>query len=181
MKNGLSVSGLSEFVNEARAKPDEARARYGVRLNWETGMRSAVEAAPMNLGPHRVSRAFSWKADQPRQLLGSNHAPSPQEYLLSGLGACLMSTFVAGAAARDAQIEALEVEVEGDLDLRGAMGLQSDAPVGFSEIRYRMRVTGAATPAEFEELRRLAEAHSPNAATLKKAVTLKGVIEVVSD
>src|SRR5215470_9104143 len=99
MRNSISVSALSEFVNEVREVPEEGAASYGVRLDWESGARARVQAKTMTLGPHRISRSFSWKADEPRQLLGTNHAPNPQELLLSGLGACIMVSFMAGASA----------------------------------------------------------------------------------
>lgn len=73
MKNGLPVSALSEFVNEVRAAPGEAKASYGVHARWETGTRLVASAEPMHLGGRCVARSFSWKIDEPRQLLGANH------------------------------------------------------------------------------------------------------------
>src|SRR5262249_29770192 len=111
MRNSMSASALSEFVNEVRERPEEGALSYGVHLTWESGTRSQVEAKTMTVGPHRVSRSFRWKVDEPRQLLGTNHAPNPQEYLLSGLGACIAVSFLAGASAMGIQVETLEVEV----------------------------------------------------------------------
>jgi uncharacterized OsmC-like protein len=178
MRNGISTSALSEFVNEVRERPEEGALSYGVRLAWETGTRSQVEAKTMAVGPHRVSRSFHWKVDEPRQLAGTNHAPNPQEYLLSGLGACIMVSFLAGASAMGIQVEALEVEVDADLDLRGFFGLESNAPTGFSGIRYHIAVSGNATPEQFEELRRRALAHSPNANTLARGVPIEGDLTI---
>ena len=96
MHNGIGTAALSEFVNEARETPEEAAMEYGINIVWESGTRSHIEAKPMTVGGHNVSRKFSWKADEPRQLLGTNHAANPQELLLSGLGACIMVSFLAG-------------------------------------------------------------------------------------
>ena len=176
MRNAISTAALSEFVNEVRDTPDEAVMSYGVRIDWESGTRAQIEPKTMTVGPHRVSRAFSWKSDEPRQLLGTNHAANPQELLLSGLGSCMMVSFLAGASAQGIQIETLKLEFDGTLDLRGFMGIDSNATVGFPDIRYQIRVTGDATPEQFEELHRASLAHSPNAQSLINPVALKGTL-----
>lgn len=178
MRNSMSASALSEFVNEVRERPEEGALSYGVHLTWESGTRSQVEAKTMTVGPHRVSRSFRWKVDEPRQLLGTNHAPNPQEYLLSGLGACIAVSFLAGASAMGIQVETLEVEVEANLDLHGFLGLETNKPTGFPGIRYQIAVSGSGTPAQFEELRRRALAHSPNANTIAHGVPIEGGLTV---
>lgn len=178
MRNSLPTAALSEFVNEATAAPEEAIMEYGVILDWESGTRSRAEAKPMRVGPHRVSRSFSWKADEPRQLMGNNHGPNPQELLLSGLGACMMVAFVAGATAEGIQIESLRLDLDATLDLRGFLGIGSNAPVGFPEIRYTIHVTADANSEQLAALHAKAVAHSPNAQTILNAVALRG--EIVS-
>jgi uncharacterized OsmC-like protein len=178
MRNSISASALSEFVNEVRERPEEGALSYGVHLAWESGTRSQAEAKTMTVGPHRVSRSFRWKVDEPRQLLGTNHAPSPQEYLLSGLGACIMVSFLSGASAMGIQVETLEVEIDADLDLRGFLGLETNKPTGFSGIRYHIAVSGGGTPEQFEELRRRALAHSPNANTIAHGVPIEGDLTI---
>lgn len=178
MRNGISASALSELVNEIREHPEEARLSYGVRIGWESAMRAQAEARTMKIGPHRVSRSFRWKVDEPRQLGGTNHAANPQEYLLSGLGACIMVSFLAGASASGIRIETLDIEIEADLDLNGFLGLEERTPTGFSAVRYTIAVSGDATPAQFDELRRRALAHSPNASTLSRGVQITGALTV---
>lgn len=176
MRNSLPTAALSEFVNEVAAHPEEAQMGYGVVLDWESGTRSRAEAKPMRVGPHRVSRSFAWKADEPRQLMGNNHGPNPQELLLSGLGACMVVAFVAGATAEGIQIESLRLDMDATLDLRGFLGLGSNAPVGFPEIRYTLHVTADASPEQLSALHAKAVVHSPNAQTILNPVALKGAI-----
>jgi uncharacterized OsmC-like protein len=179
MRNGMSVSALSEFVNEVSETPEEGSWTYGVKLDWESGARSRVEAKTLKAGQHRVSRSFNWKVDEPRQMLGTNHAPNPQELLLSGLGGCIMISFLAGAAAKGIQIETLSVDVDADVDLHGFLGLDSNNPTGLSEVRYQITVAGDATPEQFDELRVRAISHSPNAQTLTNGVKINGGISVL--
>jgi uncharacterized OsmC-like protein len=179
MRNGLSVAALSEFAHEVRREPAEAAVSYGVRLAWETATRAGVETLPMRIGTHRVSRSFSWRVDEPRQLLGANQAANPQELLLSGLGACLLVAFVAGATTRGVQLDAVTVEVEGELDLHGFMGLGGGAAVGFPQIRYRLLVASEADRAELDAICAEAIRHSPNAMTLQQGTRLEGELVVL--
>lgn len=176
MRNSIPTSALSEFVNEVASSPEEALMDYGIEINWESGTRSRTETKSMKVGPHQVSRSFTWKADEPRQLMGNNHGPSPQELLLSGLGSCMMVSFIAGTTAEGIQLESVKIDFDATLDLRGFMGLGTNATVGFPEIRYKIYVTGDATPEQFAELHRKSVSHSPNAQTILNPVGLTGEI-----
>ena len=178
MRNGIPAAGLSELAHEIRQHPDQGLAHYGVRLQWLSGTRSQVSSLPMQLGDQRVQRDFAWTVDEPRQLGGSNHGPSPQEYLLSGFGSCLMVAFLVGASVRGIQLSELSVEVRSSLDLAGFLNARDGAPVPLQGIRYLIRVAGDGTSAQFEELRQQAQTHSPNAMSLAQGVPVQGSIEV---
>lgn len=179
MKNGISAAGLSEMAAEIKANPLQGRAQYGVVVAWQSGTRAVARALPMQVGEHRVNRDFTWAIDEPKQLGGSNHSPNPQEYLLSGLGACLMVGFAVGASVLGIQLSLLEVEVRSELDLAGFLSVREDARVALKEIRYTFRVSGDGTPEQFETLRRQAVAHSPNAMSLANGVPLEGTLVLV--
>ena len=178
MRNSIPTAALSEFVNEVANDPDEGMMSYGIEIDWESGTRARTSTKPMLVGPHKVSRSFEWKADEPRQLMGNNHGPNPQELLMSGLGSCMMVAFVAGATAEGIQLESVKIDFDGTLDLRGFMGLGTNATVGFPEIRYTIHVTGDGTREQFEELHRRAVKHSPNAQTIINPVSPAGDIIV---
>ena len=174
MRNGISISGLSEFVDEVKQTPSQAHASYAVNVQWQNGTRSRANTLPMQIGAHRVARDFSWTIDEPRQLLGSNHAPNPQEYLLSGLGSCIMVGFAVGASVKGIQLESLEVTVRGELNLAGFFGLADAAQVPFQKISYEITVSGDGNAEDFEDLHQKAVAHSPNAMTIANTVSLEG-------
>ena len=176
MRNAIPTAALSEFVNEVAAAPEEAIMDYGLEVKWQSGTRAISETKPMKVGPHQVSRSFSWTSDEPRQLMGNNHGPNPQELLLSGLGSCMMVSFIAGATAEGIQLESVRIDFDATLDLRGFMGLGTNSTVGFPEIRYQIHVTGDATAEEFAELHRKSVAHSPDAQTILNPVHLNGDI-----
>lgn len=178
MRNSIPVSALSEFVNEVKETPEEGIAKYGVELNWESGTRSRAKALPMEVGPHVISRNFEWVIDEPRQILGTNQAPNPQEYLLSGMGGCILVAFTVGASMMEIQLETLKVTVRGDLNLAGFLDIDDSAPVGFKTINYLIEVSGNGTQEQFEELRYKALTHSPNAMTIMKGAELRGELRV---
>lgn len=180
MRNGIPAAGLSELAHEIRDDPKQGLASYGVAVRWLSGTRAQVSTLPMTIGAQRVNRDFGWTVDEPRQLGGANHAPNPQEYLLSGLGACLMVGFAVGATVMGIQLSTLEVEVRSTMDLAGFLAARDGAPVAMTGIEYTIRVDGDGSPEQFEQLRRQAEAHSPNAMSLARGVPLSGRIVVAA-
>src|SRR5690606_32218506 len=70
--------------------------------------------------------------------------PNPAEHLLSALAGCVTTTMAMHAAARGIDIESISSEVEGDIDVRGFLGLSEEVPRGFKAIRVTMRVKSTA-------------------------------------
>jgi uncharacterized OsmC-like protein len=77
------------------------------------------------------------------------------DLLLGALAACAQITCQMVAAAMGITTQRIEVTVEGDLDLRGTLGIAKDVPVGFEGIRLHFDV--AAAMATAEQLRGLRE------------------------
>jgi uncharacterized OsmC-like protein len=71
---------------------------------------------------------------------GAGTAACSGDLLLGALAACAQLTCQMVAAATGVPTRKIEVVVEGDLDLRGTLGLDPDADVGFSEIRTRFEI-----------------------------------------
>lgn len=111
-------------------------------------------------------------------LLGENRGANPVEYLLHGLAGCVTTTFVYYAAANGVQIESLESTLEGDIDLRGLLGV---APVnaGYQNIRITMKVKSNAPDAKLEELAVLAQRRSPVFNSVSKPVPVSVTIAKV--
>jgi uncharacterized OsmC-like protein len=99
------------------------------------------------------TQAFTMDADEPAILAGSDQAANPVEHLLHALASCLTTSIVAHAAVRGIQIEELESELEGDIDLNGFLGLDAKTPKGFKEIRARFRVK--ADPKDMDMIKQL--------------------------
>jgi len=95
------------------------------------------------------------------------------DMLLQALVACAGVTLRSVATNRDIAIEAGTVRAEGDLDFRGTMAVDRDAPVGFSSIRLTFELTSSATDEELDALLKATERYCVVYQTLAHPPTLK--------
>ena len=91
------------------------------------------------------------------------------EYLLTALSGCLTTSLIAHASARGIEIKKVESRYEGDLDLRGFLGISDDVPVGFQNIRVYFKIDADVSEEEKEELIRMAQKYSPVFNTVTKS------------
>jgi uncharacterized OsmC-like protein len=177
MLNNINIAGLSEYANEVKENNVQGKASYGVELNWESGTKTKVKTKNMVLGEHRLIRDFNFVIDEPMQLLGVNSAPNPAEYMLGGLAGCMAVTFMAGATAMDIQISELKLEIDGELDLQGFLGLNPDINPGFPELKFVFHVKGSGTQDQYNSLMDRVSKHSPNFNTIKNEVKMIGELK----
>ncbi len=88
---------------------------------------------------------------------GSEQTVCSGDMLLEALAACAGVTLKAVATALDIRLRSGTVRAEGDLDFRGALGIDPEAAVGFSDVRLRFELDTDATPAERDRLIELTE------------------------
>ncbi len=94
-------------------------------------------------------------------LLGEGAEANPMDYVLTGLASCLTTSLVYHAAARGIQVEEVESQLEGDLDLHGFLGLSEGVPNGFENVRVTFRIKSDVPRETLEELCQLAKKRSP--------------------
>ena len=111
-------------------------------------------------------RRLHLPADHPPVLTGSDHGPTPVEFLLHALAACLTAGLVNIAAARGVHLTSVSSTVTGDIDLLGIFGLDRDVRNGYSGIKVAFNIDGDATP---EELAGLVERSRQRSAVLRHA------------
>jgi uncharacterized OsmC-like protein len=96
------------------------------------------------------------------------------DLLLGALAACAQITCQMVAAAMEIPLERLEVVVEGDLDLRGTLGIARDVRVGFERIRLRFDLEApAATEEQLDALREKTEQYCVVLHTLREPPQLE--------
>ncbi len=90
----------------------------------------------------------------------------------------MMVGYVAGASLKGIKLESLEIEMDGELDLRGFLGLDDGVPPGYQVVNYVVRISGDGSPAEFEEIHKMVMATSPNYFNLNRPVRMNGTLDV---
>jgi uncharacterized OsmC-like protein len=156
--NGINVSALMETVDAVIKKPEIAKFTFRGENTWLGGdhNRSTIKEFFGACEAHRTdSPAFIIDNGEPAVLLGNDPGANPVEHLLSALMGCMTTTLAYHAASRGIEIDAIDTASEGDLDLRGFLGISPDVRKGYQTIRARMRVKSRAKPETLKELAKL--------------------------
>lgn len=168
--NGIDVGVLQETVRAMQSDPELGRCVFRARNYWLEGTRNRTTIdsyyAAKEEFAHR--QPFDLHSDEAPILAGNDEAPNPVEHLLNALATCLTTAMVAHAAVRGIDIADLESEVEGEIDLRGFLGIANEVPKGYTNIRVTFH---ARSDADLEQLKRLAE-YSPVYNTLLSGVNV---------
>ena len=163
VRNGVDTETLFATLDAVKAQPELGRFQFRVHNRWLGGAhnRSTIKDF-YAAGGEDASRAeaFELDAGEPAILIGTDTGPNPAEFLLHALAACLTTSLVYVAAARNVHLTRVESRLEGDMDVRGALGLSDEVRNGFDRIRISFRVEGDAPPEKLRELVERAKARS---------------------
>ena len=176
--NGLDLAALGEMVETIEQDAGKAKAGFRVTTRWTGQTRSESTVEGFDLGGQRISRTHKIVADEPCELLGRDTAPNPQELLMAAFNSCIMVGYVAGASLKGINLDSVEIETKGELDLRGFLGLSDDVPPGYAAIDYEVRIKGDGTPQDFEEIHRTVMATSPNYFNMSRPIKMNGSLRV---
>lgn len=140
--NGVNVSDVENLVKSIEEKPERAKCKFRAHNQWLGGGYNQSHISGFFGAGQEIAhqQSFVLDADEPPLLAGGDKGANPVEHLLNALAACLTTTLVYHAAVRGIQIEELESELEGDLDLRGFLGLSQEVRRGFQNIRVNFKV-----------------------------------------
>jgi uncharacterized OsmC-like protein len=156
LTNGVDVGALYATIAAVRQDPEIARFRFRAANRWLGADRNCTTVTGFygakQEQPH--AQAFELECGEPPVLLGADRGANPVEHLLNALIGCLTTTMVYHAASRAIEIRAIDSELEGDLDLRGFLGISQEVRKGYSAIRVKMRVQSKGSPAVLRELAR---------------------------
>jgi uncharacterized OsmC-like protein len=160
--NGVDVPNLFATINVVKENPPLAKFQFRTKHRWLKGTHSqgTIETFSGAGGEHAHKRTFTVDADHPAVLVGEDNAPLPVEYVLYGLGACIIGGIANIAAARGVTLTEVEASIEGDMDLRGILGLSPDARNGYEGIRATFSIKGDAPPEKLREVVEQARARS---------------------
>jgi uncharacterized OsmC-like protein len=160
--NGVDVPTLFATVNVVKENPPLAKFQFRTKHRWLKGThsRGTIETFSGAGGEHTHKKTFTVDADHPAVLVGEDNAPLPVEYVLYALGACITGGIANIAAARGVTLTEVEASIEGDMDLRGILGLAADVRNGYNGIRATFTIKGDAPVEKLREVVEQARARS---------------------
>jgi len=164
VRNGVNVDQLIGTINAIKDNPDLAHFHFRATNEWVSGGHSRTTIQSFyGAGSEDTSRSgpFILEGDEPPVLLGSNAGPNAVEAVLHALASCLAVGFVYNAAAQGVQVDGLEFDLEGDVDLHGFLGLSEQIRPGYQNIRVSYRVKSDAPREKLEELCEYVQKTSP--------------------
>ncbi|NND50208.1 MAG: OsmC family protein [Rhizobiales bacterium] len=155
-RNGVDTPTLLATISAIGGQPELAEFRFRARNRWVSGThsRSTMNGYYGAGDEQDRGKEFNADADHTTVLCGNDEGPTPVEYLLHALAACLTAGIGNIAAARGITLHEVESTVEGDMDLRGILGLSDDVRNGYRGVTARFKIRGDAPE---EKLRKIVE------------------------
>jgi len=120
--NGINVDDMFALIEDVKRNPAKGKTNWHVTTNWQGQARSRSQVDGFEIGGKRVPRRFSIDIDEPCEIGGTNRFANPQEYLLAAFNACMTVGYVAQCAVKGITLESLEIDTDGEIDLRGFLG-----------------------------------------------------------
>lgn len=155
IRNGVDTAKMFATLDLIREQPELAQFQFRAANRWLGGShnRSTIKGFYAAGGEDATRAAeFTVDAGEPAILLGEDAGPNPAEYLLHALAACLTTSIAYVAAARKVELTSVESAVTGDMDVRGALGVDDEPRNGFTRIGVSFRVTGNAPEEKLREV-----------------------------
>jgi uncharacterized OsmC-like protein len=161
-RNGVDTATLFATLDAVRQAPEAARFQFRARNEWVNGThnRSTIDDY-FGVGEERThERTWVFDADHPAVLVGRDNGPTPVEFVLHALAACLTAGLANIAAARGVTLTEVRSTVEGDIDLNGILGLDPGVRNGYEQITVRFTLKGDASVEKLRELMEQSRARS---------------------
>jgi uncharacterized OsmC-like protein len=178
--NGINVPALQQAIAQIEADLKAGKTCWKVNSRWRGGTRSDHQVDGFEIGGQTVQRQFQIQIDEPLELCGTNQFANPQEYLLAATNACMMVGYAAVAALMGVTLTELELEISGDIDLRGFLDLDGDVPPGYGKLHYTVRIAGEGTREQFEKIHQTVQRTSPNYYNISHPVELTSDLVVTA-
>jgi uncharacterized OsmC-like protein len=152
--NGVDTPKLMATIDAVGAHPELAKFQFRASSRWISGTHSQTTMHGFfGAGAeHRHVQAYRADGDHPAVLCGADMGPTPVEWLLHALAACLTSGIGNIASARGIMLKKVESKVTGNMDLRGILGLSKDVRNGYQDVEVNFVIEGDASPEELEKI-----------------------------
>jgi uncharacterized OsmC-like protein len=154
VQNGVNVEALLEAREALTATPEGAHFKWRADCEWKNGTHSSSTVAGFfGLGEEQMHRkVFNFDADHPELFASEDNGATPVEYVLVGLASCLTAGIAAVAQHRGIQLRSVKATLEGDMDVQGILGIDSDVRNGFDQINVSYEIDADASRDDIEAL-----------------------------
>lgn len=145
--NGVNVQALLEAREALSGAPEAAQFTWKASCEWVNGThsRSAVQGF-FGLGADQSHKSeFTFEADHPEIFASEDHGATPVEIVLCGLASCLTAGVASVAQNREIQLNSVKATLEGDMDIYGILGIDSDVRNGFNSIKVHYDIDAEAS------------------------------------
>lgn len=161
-RNGIDTPKLLATIGAVGGQPELAKFRFRATNKWVKGTHSRTTMFDFfgAGGEHQHRGATVADSDHPEVLCGADNGPSPVEWVLHALASCLMAGIGNIAAVRGVTLHEVEARIEGDIDLRGILGLSDKVRNGYQNLRVEFDIRGDATPEKLTQIVEQSKARS---------------------
>ena len=144
VRNGVDTATLFATLDAVKGTPEIAKFQFRATNKWVRGThnRSTIDGFYGAMQEMTHQQPWTYDADHPAVLVGTDNGPTPVEFVLHALAACLTAGLANISAARGVTLTEVESTVEGDIDLLGILGLSDEVRNGFQAIRVSFKVRG---------------------------------------
>jgi uncharacterized OsmC-like protein len=143
-RNGVDTATLFATIDAVKGNNDIAKFQFRATNRWVSGThnQSTIHGFYGAMQEMTHEQPFTFDADHPAVLVGSDNAPTPVEFVLHALAACLTAGIANIAAARKVNLTEVESTLEGDIDLLGILGLSDTVRNGYEQIKVSFKLRG---------------------------------------
>jgi uncharacterized OsmC-like protein len=154
IRNGVDTATLFATLDAVKQAPQAASFQFRAHNQWRSGTHNTSTISDFyGVGEERThERTFTFDADHPAVLVGQDHGPTPVEFVLGALAACLTAGLANIAAARKVRLTEVRSTVTGDIDLNGILGLDPEVRNGYQQLTVRFTIKGDAPADQLREL-----------------------------
>jgi len=144
IRNGVDTATLFATLDAVKGDTDIAKFQFRATNRWVSGTHNRSTIHDFHGAKQEMTHRepFTFDADHPPVLVGSDNGPTPVEFLLHALAACLTAGIANVAAARGVNLTEVSSTVEGDIDLLGILGLSDDVRNGYQQIKVSFVIRG---------------------------------------
>ncbi len=173
--NDVKIDNVKQVDQLVRQNPAMGKCQFKAKSEWMRGTHTHVTVGEWSAGGQPMAartRRFVVAVDEPEILGGGDNAPNPVEMLMSALCGCVTLGIATNAELFSVPIDAIGIEMEADIDVRGFLGHDKSVRNGVTDIRYTVTIKSPAPEEAVRKCKETIDRKSPVRDTLANPVKI---------